>query len=84
MVHSTIGSTVHSMLLKNLEHWICTTTMTNIRSDKYSNMLPPGYGPVTLNQLRSKNVPARSENFMKRDEDGLEILSFTTTQHSLK
>ena len=33
-----------------------------------------------------KNVPARSENVMKRDEDGLEraILSFTTTQHSLK
>ena len=34
----------------------------------------------------SKNVPARSENFMKRDEDGLEraILSFTMTQHRLK
>ena len=39
------------------------------------------YGPVTLNQFEE-----RSKKIMQRDEDGLEraILSFTTTQHSLK
>ena len=31
IVHSTIGSTVHSMPLNSLVHCICTTTMTNIR-----------------------------------------------------
>ena len=31
VVHSTIGSTVHSMPLNSLEYCICTTTMTNRR-----------------------------------------------------
>ena len=42
-----------------------------------------------MRRLRYKvrcDVPARSENVMKRDEDGLKgtILTFTTTQYSLK
>ena len=33
----------------------------------------------------SKKVPVRSENVIKRNEEGLEraMLTFTTTQHSL-
>ena len=41
LVHSTIDSTVHSMPLNSLEHCICTTTMTNIRPDRDSNLVPP-------------------------------------------
>ena len=41
IVHSTIGSTVHSMPLNSLENCICTTTMTNIRPDRDSNLVPP-------------------------------------------
>ena len=42
--------------------------------------------PSHTHWASSNNVPARSENFMKRDEYGLEraILSFTSTQHRLK
>ena len=43
MVHSTIRSTIHSMPLNNLEHCICTATMTNIRPDRDSNLVPPCY-----------------------------------------
>ena len=45
IVHSTIGSTVHSMILNSLEHCICTTTITNVRPDRDSNLVPPGYKP---------------------------------------
>ena len=45
IVHSTIGSTVHSMHLNSLEHCICTTTMTNIRTNRNSNLAPPGHKP---------------------------------------
>ena len=38
IVQSTIGSTVHSMLLNSLEHCLCTTTMTNIRPDPPSSI----------------------------------------------
>ena len=37
---STIGSTVHSMPLNSLEHCICTATMTNIRIDRDSKLVP--------------------------------------------
>ena len=47
-MHSTIGSTVHSMLLNSLEHCICTTTMTNIRPDRDSNLVPPCYKPQSI------------------------------------
>ena len=40
IVHSTIGSTVHTMPLNSLEHCIRTTTMTNIRPDRDSNLVP--------------------------------------------
>ena len=36
-VHSSIDSTAHFLPLNSLEHWICATTMTNIRSDQDSN-----------------------------------------------
>ena len=48
IVHSTIGSTVHSMPLNSLEHCICTTTMTNIRPDRDFNLVPPGYKPQSI------------------------------------
>ena len=48
IVHSTIGSTVHSMPLNSMEHCICTTTMTNIRPDRDSNLVPPGYKPQSI------------------------------------
>ena len=47
-MHSTIGSTVHSMPLNNLEHCICTATMTNIRPARNSNLVPPGYKPQSI------------------------------------
>ena len=43
MVHNTIGSTVHSIPLNILEHCISTTTRINIRPDRNSNMVLPGY-----------------------------------------
>ena len=41
IVYSTIGSTSHSRPLNSLEHFrlICTTMMTNIRSDRDSNLV---------------------------------------------
>ena len=48
IVHSTIGSTVHPMPLNSLVHCICTTTMTNIRPDRDSNLVPPGYKPQSI------------------------------------
>ena len=48
IVHSTIGSTVHSMPLNSLEHCICTTTMTNIHPARDSNLVPPGYKPQQI------------------------------------
>ena len=48
IVHSTIGSTAHSMPLNSLEHCICTTTMTNIPPDRDSNLVPPGYKPQLI------------------------------------
>ena len=48
IVQSTIGSTVHSIPLNSLEHCICTTTMTNIRPDRDSNLVPPGYKPQSI------------------------------------
>ena len=48
IVHSTIGSTVHSMSLNSLKHCICTITMTNIRPDRDSNLVPPGYKPQSI------------------------------------
>ena len=43
IVYNTIGNTVHSMPLNSLEHGICTATMTNIRPDRDSNLVRPGY-----------------------------------------
>ena len=45
IVRSTIGSTVHSMPLDSLEHCICKTTMTNIRPDRDSNLVPQVTSP---------------------------------------
>ena len=42
-VHSTLGSTVHPIPLNNLDHCICTTTVTNIRRDRDSRLVPTGY-----------------------------------------
>ena len=48
IVHSTIGRTVHYMPLNSLEHCICTTTMTNIRPDRDSNLVTPGCKPQSI------------------------------------
>ena len=47
ILHSTIVSTEPSRLLNKLEHCICTTTMTNIRSND-SSLVPPGYKPQPI------------------------------------
>ena len=39
IVHSAIDSTVHSMPLNNLEHFMCTTTLTNILPNRDSNLV---------------------------------------------
>ena len=44
----SIGSTVHSRPLNGLEHCICTTTMTNIRPDRDSNLVTLGYKPQSI------------------------------------
>ena len=38
----------HSMPLLSLEHCICTTTMTNIRPDRDSNLSYLGYKPQSI------------------------------------
>ena len=48
IVHSTIGSTVHSMSLNSLKHCICATTMTNIRPYWDSNQVLQGYKPQSI------------------------------------
>ena len=49
IVHSIIGSTVLSKPMDCLEHRICTTTMrNNIRPDRNSNLIPPGYKPQSI------------------------------------
>ena len=48
IVQSTIGS---------LEHCICTTTMTNIRLDRDSNLVPPGYKPQSI-RMSHRGRPA--------------------------
>ena len=53
----TIGSTVHSRLLNSLEHWICTTTMTKIRPDRDSNLVPPGYKPQSIRMRHRDRLP---------------------------
>ena len=45
---AVIDSTVHSMPLNSLEHCICTTTMTNIRPDRDSSLVHPGYKPQSI------------------------------------
>ena len=47
-VQSTIGSTVHFIPFNSLEHCICTTTMTNIRPNRGSRLVPPGYKPQSI------------------------------------
>ena len=48
IMHSTIGSPVHTMPSNSLEHCIYPTTMTNIRPDGDSNLFPPGYKPQSI------------------------------------
>ena len=57
IVHSSIGSTVHSRPLNSLEHCICTTTMTNIRSVRDSNLVPPDYKPQSI-RMSLRGQPA--------------------------
>ena len=58
IVHSTIGSTVHSSLLNSLEHCICTTSITNIRPDRDSNLVPLGYKPAPVNTNEPPRPPS--------------------------
>ena len=46
------------MSLKRLEHCLCTNTMTNIRSDRDSSLIPPGYKPqsIRMSQITGKTI----------------------------
>ena len=70
IVHSTKYSTVHCIPLNSLEHCICTTTMTNIRPDRDSNLVPPGYKPQSIHILGSHRMML----LIWRDDCRLEIL----------
>ena len=48
LVHSTLDIAVHSMPLNSMEHCICTTMMTNIRPERHSNLVHPGYKPQSI------------------------------------
>ena len=63
-VHSTIGSTPHSRPLNSLGHCmtICTTMMTNIRSDRDSNLV--GYLHFFL-ATAEPNEPAHDPHVMR-------------------
>ena len=56
-----IDITVHSMPLNRLEHCICPTTMTNIRPDRDSDLVPPGYKPESI-RMSHQSEPARKAN----------------------
>ena len=59
IVRSTMGSTVQFMYLHSLEHCICTTTMTNIRPNRDSNLVPPGYTPQSI-RVSDRGLPLSS------------------------
>ena len=61
IAHSAIGSTVHSRPLNSVEHCICTTTMTNIRPDRDSNLVLPGNKPQSI-RMSHRGQPSGSVN----------------------
>ena len=61
IAHSAIGSTVHSRPLNSVEHCICTTTMTNIRPDRDSNLVLPGNKPQSI-RMSHQGQPSGSVN----------------------
>ena len=67
IVHSTIGSTVHSMPLNSLEHCIWTITMTNIRPDRDSNLVGilPGFKPQPI-QMSHRQVNITGDAMIKQ------------------
>ena len=66
LVYSTIGSTVHSMPLNSLAHCICTTTMTNIRPDRDSNLVPPGYKPQSIRMSHRGRPRGKDTRFVAK------------------
>ena len=68
IVHSTIGSTSHFIPLNSWEHCICTTTMTNIRPDRDSNLVPAGYKPLSIRmRYRGRLIYQLSWRYLKTD-----------------
>ena len=57
----TVPEAAHYMPLNSLEHCICTTTMTNIRPERHSNLVPPGYKP----QAKRMSHRGRPESELK-------------------
>ena len=55
------SSTVHSIHFNSLDQFICTTTMTNVRPDRDSNLVPSGYNnkPQSI-QMCAQGRPARN------------------------
>ena len=73
IVHSTMGSTLHSRPLNSLGHCIYTTTITNIRPDRDSNLVYTSRlqapvdtnepsGPATIPRVYSRLYPGKIHN----------------------
>ena len=56
IVHSTKGSTVHSMSSNSLEHCICTTMMANIRPDRDENVKLCNIAAVSRSHVLSQQT----------------------------
>ena len=74
IVHSAIGSTVHSMPLNSLEHCICTTTITNIRPDRDSSLVTPGYKTQSIRMGRLMDKSSSQFIFANARSCTVEIL----------
>ena len=61
VLHSAHISTVHSIPSNSLERCIWTTTMTNIRLDRDSNLVPSGYKPQSI-WMRHRGRPPPSRH----------------------
>ena len=78
IVHSTICSTVLSRSMNSLEHCICATTMINIRPDRDSSLVPPGYKPQSIQMShrgRQQNWTVTKMSFDKNPQWSSDLIS---------
>ena len=81
IVHSTIGSTVHSMPLNKLEHYICTPTITNIRPNRASNLAPPGYKPQSIQMSHRRRPGFKWKKERNSIDSIIQCTYWTNIQH---